>query len=621
MMKRLWALMMALMVLLCGCGQDETLKSSVVVTTEPTTAPIETPEDSVTQDYAGYLPDSQIEELTNGAIKVYELDGEGYRGVLLLGDSLLLLSGDEDTTLTALAPDGTSTTLALENQFLLPEDMTIISKRGAVAYYDFERQAMILLDETLKELQQVAMPEAMVGKPVVTPNWSLIYYFTEDALRCLDISTGIDRMLKQIQFSSQEIYALHFDGTLLQCLVMDDESFKTMMISGENGALMYESEDSPILFTHADRYFATHYDGGIIQNLFGTLESDILCLNVEHPLYLSSPELWAAVTCAETDSGVILSYYDLETGCRSSAVTLPAEYAPEWMIGDVQRNAIWFTMLDENFDTVLCRWDVASSETGETESYVSPYHTEDDPDVDGLNQLIQQADALGREYGIRIRIYEDAINVQPSDYTFEPEHSVDAYNHYLTILEEALAQYPDGFLKKLGSTSDNGKLTISLVGGAYGENSLGSLDSANGVHFYNDGDVYIALVMGDAFLGTLYHELFHAIDTYVLSHCNVYDDWEDLNPKGFEYDNDYVTNQFREDYQYLDEDRWFIDMYSMSYAKEDRARIMEYAMQGENEFFFESKHMQTKLQVLSKGIRKAFGLKNTQTLPWEQYLK
>jgi hypothetical protein len=84
-----------------------------------------------------------------------------------------------------------------------------------------------------------------------------------------------------------------------------------------------------------------------------------------------------------------------------------------------------------------------------------------------------------------------------------------------------------------------------------------------------------------------------------------------------------VTNQFREDYQYLeDENRVFIDMYSMSYPKEDRARIFEYAMMEGNESYFQSDIMQLKLKTLCKGIREAFNLKKyTEPLLWEQYLK
>jgi hypothetical protein len=59
----------------------------------------------------------------------------------------------------------------------------------------------------------------------------------------------------------------------------------------------------------------------------------------------------------------------------------------------------------------------------------------------------------------------------------------------------------------------------------------------------------------------------------------------------------------------------------MSFPKEDRARIMEYASTPDNESYFATVTMQKKLKQLCLGIRKAFGLqKCTEEFLWEQYL-
>ena len=60
----------------------------------------------------------------------------------------------------------------------------------------------------------------------------------------------------------------------------------------------------------------------------------------------------------------------------------------------------------------------------------------------------------------------------------------------------------------------------------------------------------------------------------------------------------------------------------MSFPKEDRARILEYAMTEGNEHYFQSKTMQSKLRQLCIGIREGFGLKKSpDTFLWEQYLQ
>ena len=59
----------------------------------------------------------------------------------------------------------------------------------------------------------------------------------------------------------------------------------------------------------------------------------------------------------------------------------------------------------------------------------------------------------------------------------------------------------------------------------------------------------------------------------------------------------------------------------MTYPKEDRARLMEYAMMPENESYFITDTMQAKLRTLCLAIREAYDLETaTESFLWEQYL-
>ena len=59
----------------------------------------------------------------------------------------------------------------------------------------------------------------------------------------------------------------------------------------------------------------------------------------------------------------------------------------------------------------------------------------------------------------------------------------------------------------------------------------------------------------------------------------------------------------------------------MSFPKEDRARVMEYAMLPGNEKLFQAPALQAKLQALCDGIREAYGLEDAEdSFLWEQYL-
>ena len=119
------------------------------------------------------------------------------------------------------------------------------------------------------------------------------------------------------------------------------------------------------------------------------------------------------------------------------------------------------------------------------------------------------------------------------------------------------------------------------------------------------------------------HGVYHYMETRLLSKSSALYEWHKYNPKGFTYDNSYLANLDRTDMTYVEGDkRYFIDLFSMSYAKEDRARIFEYACMPGNEDLFKIPAIQTKLQRICKGIREAYGLNKVETVfLWEQYLK
>ena len=123
--------------------------------------------------------------------------------------------------------------------------------------------------------------------------------------------------------------------------------------------------------------------------------------------------------------------------------------------------------------------------------------------------------------------------------------------------------------------------------------------------------------------GAFFHEFFHIMDGKILSDCRTYYHWGNLNPEGVDYFEDYTGYLTQDMSEYLeDENRVFIDAYSASFPREDRARIMEYACMPGNARYFRSATMQRKLEVLCRGIREAFELDaEPGTLLWEQYLQ
>lgn len=624
-MRRLLALFLTMLLLLCGCAQQPAPTTHPTVpATMPTDPSI--PEDPIRPDFGLYVPGSTIEVQTNGAVKYLPLVNTGHYAVEPMGDGLLLFSGEDETTLTFLQEESDPVSVKLDCYVYL-DNVTMRICQDGLYYFNYSNNEVVHLGPSLQEIARIKMPDDAKDTPALSSDGKLAYYFSEDALHCFDLSTGISRLLRVSTFQTQQLWGLHFDDSVLKCFVFDGENSECQFVSTATGALLAAYDVVPEIETDGERYFAEYPEFDHFLNMIGTRGEKPQCFEPVQPQATVKPllELNGSVVYESDETGTNLHYYDLEQGTHSAQVRLDGVGIPSCVTADEVSGLIWILAYDlASSEQALYCWDPQLSLTGDETSYLTPYYTALEPDEAGLAEIAKRAKALGDQYGVRIQVWEDAQKVMPPDYTFELEHRVSAYETYLPALEKTLSAYPEGFLKKLGKASKNGVLTISLVRQIYGNNALGGLTTASGVHYWDDGSGYIAVIMGDVAVDqNVYHEIFHAIDSYVISKTTAYDNWLALNPDDFQYDYSYVNNQFREDYRYLEnENRAFIDMYSMSFPGEDRARVMEYAMMPDNKAYFESDIMQAKLKTICKGIRAAFGLKKyTEPLIWEQYLK
>ena len=283
---------------------------------------------------------------------------------------------------------------------------------------------------------------------------------------------------------------------------------------------------------------------------------------------------------------------------------------------------VYFLLYNNDGRPVIYRWDTAALEfaVSDTEVYTGPYYSNQEPDYHGLVWCEYYARTIGDTYGVEVLLWEDANLVQPWDYNFETEYLVPVFKRELDWLNERLANFPEGMLE--AAISHFSSLKICLVREIIGSAESGSVSRANGIQFMNGTDAYIVLAAGDTSEKALYHELYHVMETHILGNSIALDQWAKLNPVGFEYDYDYLANAQRDGSEFLQPDtRSFVDTYSMSYPKEDRARIFEYAMTAGNEPLFAASPLQYKLKMLCQGIREAFGLKKSpENFLWEQYL-
>ena len=620
-MKRLIPIFLVLL-LLCGCGSDPVQTAPTETLPPVTSAP--------TEPTGYYDPQSSLEADTDGAVRCYPLARTDCQGFAVMGEDLLIFSGSEFTTITKLSGSSLyiSAVANLDCSVYADDTSTLVSEKGVVYYDEFHR-ALVYLDTALKEVSRTPVPEDMTGRPVISADRKKLFYCTDGALRCLELDTGLNRLLREMRYSYQVVSQLHCNDTVLQCGFEDDYgNWHTLFISTENGETLYDTQNDLTLWTSGSTYLAVNAVGDYREYLTGcdAASPSVLLIDGYQSNVYPVPKMCGAVTIdySDTDDPTVLNYYDLSCGTRSATLGLPARYSPWNLKPAGDGSSLWLMLYDAEQETdVICRWDLTKTPANDTAVYLDVRHTAESPDLDGLSACAAEAADLSAQYGVDIRIWMDATACQPWDFSLDTEYRVPVIRYRLAQLAQALSNYPDGFLKEAAESTTSGVIHICLVHAITGNPDADVITDAIGLQYWDDsGDAYLALALGESINSTFYHEMFHIIDSRVLCGSTAYDDWEALNPPGFEYDYDYVTNASREDYNLTNgEQQAFIDTYSMSFPKEDRARIMEYAMMPDNTYCFQSPTMQAKLRQLCLGIREAFELENTQEpLLWEQYL-
>lgn len=603
-MKRLLTGILACL-LLCGCGAQESEITEPTLAQEAVTA---------TEPPGSYLAGSEIEAATTGAVRAYEPNlGEIY-GLFAAGDDLLVFTGKETTTITRLTGENLFRVAEVQlDSWLLPE--TVYLSENWVIYFDQAANALIYLDENLTEFHRVTLPEDLEGYPILTEDRKQLYYCTPSGVRCMDMESGISRLIKEMTFDIQSIADILLDGSVLAVCVTDGVSnTETLYLDAQTGALVYALREDMQLKSNGEYYYAIDTEGLVDQMLFGRAGEEPTQLTPEN--YLDSGVFLETTHAAVVYTANGLDYYNLATGCRTAA--LPLEENPVTDLTTSGNGYLYF----RNGGTIY-RWNLAATPTADEAVYTGTRYTLEVPDESGMAACKLRAQQLGEKYGLEIKLGIDAADVMPWDYGLVVEYQVPVIEDTLDQLEGVLSAFPAGFFETAMAGFADSRVSLCLVRGLVGSYESGSLETADGIQFWQDDQAYVALAMGETFTQTFYHEMFHVLESRVLSETIHYYRWDELNPKGFAYDNDYIANQSRDGSAYLEEKtRSFIDTYSMSFATEDRARVFEYACMPDNENYFISYTMQQKLKTLCKGIREAYGLDATaEIFLWEQYLE
>lgn len=619
-MKKILPLLLACLLLL-GCSQKSGL--SGVPAASEVSAPA--PQAAGLYDQGHYL-----EQETGGAVTCYPLDTEEDTGIYLMGQLLLVMREDTDGTLMEVySGDTLQLEAALDtplHDFLREPSLRIFDT--GISYYDRQQEESVLLDTQLRVVRQVAAPEGLVGVPLLSDDGKTLFYCTASAVRALDTDSGLSRVLKEIAVQEVSASALIMDGRVMQCEMKDGDTVKTVFISTENGQLLGQLPQTAQVETYGGSFYASFLDGtgwGALEILsYGQSESGAKLMDLPGSAsflnFLPRREGAVAWQYRQEPGGLEISLYALSSGKRVSALSLP-QYIQPLQAASRPDGKIYLLLrgASEKGD-VLCLWNPEKTAVEDPRNYTAPYSSPDAPDNEAMEACREYARDLSQQTGVTILVGEDAAAYQPRDYRIQAEYLATVTQRELELLGQHLSNFPDGFLATLAGNFDG--LNLCLVRSASGSAGTGSLDAAAGLQYWDGATVYIALCTVEDTEYSLYHELCHLIDTQVMNNSSAYDTWEKFNPSDFSYDNDYIQNRSRDGSKYLTPgSEAFIDTYSMSFPKEDRARILEYAMTSGHEALFQSSILQSKLKQICIGIREGFGLTDSpERYLWEQYL-
>lgn len=617
-MKRLLCAFLILL-LLCGCGAPDGIPTEVPETIAvPVLVPTEAPE-------ALWESGSELETLTSGIMTSFPLEQAQGLGILPFGEDMLLftdrglvkITGSQARILAAYRSDSA----------IRPGDPAVHAGNKGVTFYDASRLQLVFLDTGLQEVRRMDLPEQITGSPGLSADRKHLYYFTADGLREINLDTGLDRLIRQMTGTSQSVAGLHCNDRILEYTAADREGSPYQgFVDLSTGELLLQSSNIASVNTAEDRYFAVVYDGSYPEKLTGTAGGQENMLYIPYLDARCFPILEhdVVITSAVSDGSRILDYYDLSDGSRPYSLTLPARWTPLEMAADTSGDAVWILMSSDDGQHTLCRWELSRSAVSDDTVYVGIRRTEANPDEYGLAQCAREAAGLSERFGVEILLWQEALQVQPRDYYLTGEYQILPIQNTLDVLQKVLSGFPEGFFREATSRMGDGTLRICLVREIYSTADSAPQDSVGGLQFWEDGtnNPYLCLQIGKALEQSLYHELFHVLESRILSTGSAFDNWEKLNPEGFCYDLNHSDYLSREAPELISGDtRAFVDYYSMTFPKEDRARIMEYASMPGNEAVFQARIMQEKLLTLCRGIRQAYGLKeHPEPFIWEQYL-
>lgn len=583
-MKRILPILLALF-LLAGCGNQDADETTQSTTEQPTLG----------LNSGIYVENSEIEQNTAGAVRLYDPKDMKVDWIGHAGDRILLVCQGDETRITALS--GSEGTVAAS--VTIPGQLTAYqATHSGFAYYDLENKQAVYMDPQLKETQRHQLPDDVAGVPAFSPDGGEIFYCTQQGVYGFDTQLGVTRPVRTHSCQDQTLLGCYLGGSVLACSIQNAAGqWSTLYISTETGEALSTDEKVVSIDSYDSTYFVTRLDGTVTQYIYGT--DNAMQLNVSESHAQGASALGGAVGYGTENDALQMAFYDLGSGKKTGEVNVGSLIKPVQMLADRWTGCVW--VLTE--DNKLLRWDPDLSPIEQEQTYSSPVYNSSAPDEEGLKALQKRVDSINHDYGVTVRIWQAAVKSN-NGYDLEPEYQTSAISKALDDLEAVMSEFPSKFLYK----SVKRTIRICIV------RSVG--DEVKSAYYWFDKDPFIILSAGVDIRQEFLKAYSYVLDIHVLGNSPIVDLWSKLNPEDFTYGAEDYDGSWLED-----DTRVFVDEAAMASVIDDRASVFYQAMQPDNADMFKSETMQAKLLQLSKAIRDAWRLEQgTEVYLWEQYL-
>lgn len=608
----------------------QTTTQTTTAAEETTVAPAPTPGPSLVDarqplDEAGVLWEIENERISEGQQELLQSFGGDF---LLSGNGL----GDDGAMVYRMAvlsgADG-SVLAQTELAGLSIAEAHICGEKIAVT--DLMSGTVILLDGQLQQLSRFSTGTEFASL-YVDPAGEHVYIFVaQEGLKKVNLASGE----KEVLVEGADLFPSVRNGDTVTFAYVDRASQKNMhaMVNLASGQV----ETLPF----AGSFFTTECDAGLW--LAGRMNEDgIYYIGTSQARIFTAPEANTMVSLLSGPSRLLCSSFDESgkptlklygtDGSFLSGCTLTQEEAflmqdPLWL---EEEGGYLFPVTDSEGVDHLIFWDLSAPVQGQN---VTLKPVQDGQAVQGSavsQALYERAAAIGAKYGVTVAI-ADQCRTEFGDHAAQSSSDEALIAEALDTVELALSRYPEGFLQQL-LCGNMQSLELHLTGtirrtdqNEGDEGFTGFVGCAQIEESYAAVAVDIAQPWSTE--KTLYHEIMHVINHRLSFDANLraeakYSEeaWNALNPEGFTYAE--RLTDLPADFNQGGWEAWFVDDYSRTYGKEDRARIMEYAMVGDVFMFKSAQGRQQKLAYLCECIRDCFDTTGwPEKTRWEETLE